>query len=275
MSKRLEQIVDASERGDPILMCAVVAGDPHVEATIDYVSTIAEAGADVIELIVPFSDPAYHGPVIQRACDRALKEGLDWRDVQTIGESVRESEETAIIVSSYYNRVLASGRKNVARRLSKAGIDGVMIADLPWDESASLRRDLEAQKMDFIPQIAPTTGADRLRAIGQGATSFVVWTGHSGGEMTLSRESFSRAMEAFHSRSSTPVFASMKISSGEEAATVTEFADGVLVGSALTWLIEGRGDDLEERLRGFVGELRRAIDGDEGEPVEPESDVTA
>jgi tryptophan synthase alpha chain len=268
VSERLDKVCRNTGES-PILMCAVVAGDPHIDATIDYVSTVAEAGADVIELIVPFSDPAYHGPVIQRACDRALSEGLNWRDVQQIGEAFREDHDTAMIVSSYYNRVLATGRKSVSRRLGTGGIDGLMVADLPWDEAGPMRRDLEAQQLDFIPQIAPTTSAARLREIGSEASQFVVWTGHSGGEVTLSKESFGRSMEAFHSNSDTPVFASMKISSGEEAAAVKEYADGVLVGSALTWLIEGRGKDLRERLWTFVQDLRMSIDGESPESANP------
>ena len=261
MTERLTRLVEARDHEEhPLLMCAVVAGDPHVEGTIEYLETIAEAGADIIELIVPFSDPAYHGPVIQRACRRALREEISLDDVRTIVTEFRSGHDTAIVVSSYYNLILSYGRERFAGLADEAGVDAVMIADLPGEESAEFRDLIEPIGVEFVPTVAPTTSSERIEMMAGESTTFFVWTGHSGGEVTLSRREFGDSMSQFDAITDRPIVASMKISTGEEAAAVVEHSDGVLVGSALVWLIEGRDADLANRLAGFAGELRDSLD---------------
>ncbi|MBA2663273.1 MAG: tryptophan synthase subunit alpha [Bradymonadaceae bacterium] len=260
MSQRLEKLEsDFAADGRPLLMGALVAGDPHVEATLKYMSILAEQGVDIIELIVPFSDPTYHGPVIQRACARAIHEDVGWSDICELAARFRERFETPIVASSYFNRFLAMGLENCARQMSAAGVDAVMIADLPWDESQGVEQSFAAHGIAIIRSVAPTTSTERFQSMAEGARGFIVWTGHSGGEVTISTESFKAAMAGFHQHTQLPIIASMKVSTGEEAAEVGEFADGVLVGSALVWLIEGRGADLSERIRRFVDDLRRHL----------------
>lgn len=259
MSARLHDLIEGASEDQRHLMCALVAGDPHVEGTVDYLDTVAEAGADIIELIVPFSDPAYHGPVIKRACQRALGEDPSWEDVRDIVDQFRVEHQTPLIVSSYYNRVVAYGRERFADFAGGCGVDGVMIADLPWEESGELREALDSHEVPLVPAVAPTTNERRISMMARESSTFFVWTGHSGGEVTLSRKEFEESMERFKRITNRPVLASMKISTGEEAASVGEFADGVLVGSALIWLIEGRDADLADRLAAFVGEMKEAL----------------
>ena len=258
---RVSKLLEAHrEDGRRILMTALVAGDPHVDATVDYLETIAGSGADVIELIVPFSDPAYHGPVIQRACERALREDLSWADVADIVERFRQEWETPLVVSSYYNRILAYGLERFSEFADRTGFDAVMVADLPWEESQPLREAIEPKGVPLVPTVAPTTSENRIAMMAEASSSFFVWTGHSGSEVTLSREEFQSSMKRYRSIADPPIVASMKVSTGEEAASVVQFSDGVLVGSALVWLVEGRDSDLSERLAAFVGELRASLD---------------
>lgn len=266
MTQRLQDLVARpSQGGRPLLMCAVVAGDPYVEATVDYLSTLAEAGADMLELIIPFSDPTYHGAVIQRACERALREEVTWNHVRQIAEGFRERhEDTALLASSYYNRILSLGHEPFADLLADAGFDGAMVTDLPWNEGAPLRDALHERDQSFVPFVAPTTPRERLEMMERESDSFYIWTGHAGGEVTLSRRDFEASMAEFRSVSDRPILSSMKISSGEEAAQVVEVTDGVLVGSAIVWLVEGRGPDVGDRLGALAGELREHLDADGG-----------
>jgi tryptophan synthase alpha chain len=241
-------------------MCALVAGDPFAEATVEHMQTLADAGADVLELLVPFSDPTYHGPVIRRGFERALREDISWTDVEAIATSFRETHETPLIISSYYNPILAIGEEQLARRVGAIDADGVMVADLPWDESDSLRAALEDEDVPLLPMVAPTTPAERIEMMASESETYFVWTGHSGGELTLSRHEFEASMATFRERTDRPVVASMKISTGEEAGAVAAYCDGILVGSAIVWLIEGRDPELPNRLAEFVGDLRASLE---------------
>ncbi|MFU8803748.1 MAG: tryptophan synthase subunit alpha [Bradymonadaceae bacterium] len=262
MSERIRRLQPAFSGGKRrLLMCALVAGDPHVEATQKYMHILADAGADIIELIVPFSDPTYHGAVIQRACARAIHEDVDWDEICAVLEGFRvRHPDTPVVVSTYYNRVLARGMDGCAKQLAEAGADAMMITDLPWDESEAVKKAFGAHGLSIVNTVAPTTSLERFRLIAGSATGLLVWTGHSGGELTISSEEFQRAMAEFRRHTSLPILASMKISTGEEAAEVGRYADGVLVGSALIWLIEGRGPDIQERLRRYVLDMREHLD---------------
>jgi tryptophan synthase alpha chain len=119
--------------------------------------------------------------------------------------------------------------------------------------------------------VAPTTTPERFRQIAAGVESFLIWTGHSGGEPTISHDEFRTCMQQFREQSELPILASMKISTGQDAQSIAQYCDGVLVGSALVWLIEGRGPNFAESLAGFVDELRRGVDGKLGAPEEADS----
>lgn len=261
MNDRLRRALSARrDAGQNLLMCALVAADPHIEATLDFMRVLADRGADIIELIFPFSDPTYHGPVIQRACARALREEVSWQEVGDLGRSFRQTHDTPVVFTTYYNRVLARGTNAFATTLEEAGFDAALVTDLPWDESARLRDALAQRDLVLIASAAPTTPVARFERIAADAEGFIVWTGHSGGDVTISENLFQERMAAFRSRTQLPLLASMKISTGAEAGDVAGVADGVLVGSAIIWLVEGRGPDLTERIGQFVAELREHLD---------------
>jgi tryptophan synthase alpha chain len=275
MNERLSYVcqrASARSTGAPkqrVLMTALIAADPYLEATLDYMRILADGGADIIELIFPFSDPTYHGAVIQRASARALHEEVSWDEIVELGQQFRETHETPVFFSTYYNRILARGIDDFVQCLLDAKFDGAMVTDLPWEEGPQLRKALTDKNLALPAAVAPTTTPERFKQIASGVESFLIWTGHSGGEPTISLEEFRGCMQQFRQLSELPVFASMKISTGMDAQAVAQQCDGVLVGSALVWLIEGRGPNFAESLAGFVGELRRGVDGELEAPEEP------
>lgn len=262
MTTRLAPLETAfPKRERPLLMTALVVGDPYLQATRSYMDIVVDAGADLIELVLPFSDPAYHGPVMRRACARAMGEKVDWTDLGEIISDFRaNNDETPIIVSSYYNRVLARGHRDCVQGLKEAGADAIMVTDLPFDEARDLREELEAQDMALIQTVAATTGVKRFRRISCDARGIIVWTGHSGAEVMLDLDSFEVQMQELRQFTSLPLVASMHVESGRDALLVGRSSEGVLVGSSLAWLIEGGGPKVEERLHKFVKELRVNLD---------------
>ncbi len=261
MNERLAYICRrASDQKQRILMTALVAADPYLDATLDYMKVLADEGADVIELIFPFSDPTYHGAVIQRASARAIREEVTWDEIVELGQKFRQTHETPVFFSTYYNRILARGVDAFVDCLIEADFDGAMVTDLPWEEGGELREALRAQHLTLPSAVAPTTTMERFREIAAGSEGFLIWTGHSGGEPTISTEAFDERMVEFRDSTSLPVLASMKISTGHDAQAIAANCDGVLVGSALVWLIEGRGPNITDSLSQFVGELRRGVD---------------
>jgi tryptophan synthase alpha chain len=253
-------------------MTALIAADPYLEATLEYMRTLADGGADIIELIFPFSDATYHGPVIRRASQRALREEVSWAEIVELGQQFRQTHETPVIFSTYYNRVLARGIDAFVQSLLDAKFDGAMVTDLPWEEGATLRKALREKNLVLPAAVAPTTTPERFEQIANDVGSFLIWTGHSGGDPTISHEEFRTCMHQFRQLSDLPIFASMKISTGLDAQRVAQYCDGVLVGSALVWLIEGRGPNFSESLTNFVGELRRGVDGELVETAESDED---
>ncbi|QDG54428.1 tryptophan synthase subunit alpha [Persicimonas caeni] len=262
MNERLAYVCrKAQGQGERLLMTAIVAADPYLDATLDYMRVLADEGADMIELIFPFSDPTYHGAVIQRASARALREEVSWDEIIELGQQFRETHDTPVFFSTYYNRILARGIDTFVDCLLEAKFDGAMVTDLPWEEGEALRTALRANNLALPAAVAPTTTTERFAQIAAGCDSFLIWTGHSGGEPTISNQQFAERMKEFRQSSDSPILASMKISTGYDAQAVAPHCDGVLVGSALVWLVEGRGPNFTESLAGFVRELRLGVDG--------------
>ena len=261
-TNRLDAFREAfPRRTQPLLMTALVVGDPFLGATEDYLYAVVEGGADVVELVMPFSDPAFHGPAMRRACARAMKEAVRWEDLFELVSRFREEEDQVpMVVSSYYNRILACGEEQCADRMAEAGVDGVMVMDLPFEEAQGFREILEERGLSLIQHLAASTGEERFRKLVRQARGMLVWTGHTGMEVSLTGEEFHRRMKEMRKYTLVPLVASMDVGSSEEASEVVRSAHGVLVGSSLAWLIEGKGPGVEERLRAFVAELRVSLD---------------
>lgn len=261
MNDRLKTLEERASARRPLLMVALVAGDPHLDATLDYMGILAEAGVDVVELIVPFSEPAYHGAVLQRAMARAVNEHLDWEQIEEIAAEFRRSyPSVALVVSTYLNRLMAAPINATLEGLQVAGVDALWVYDLPMEEAVEVEALSDAAGLPLVRAVSATTSLERFREIARRAQAPIIWTGHSGGELTLTGEAFEERLRTFGEYTRRPIFASMGVTTGAEAQVVVQAADGVLVGSSVAWLLEGRGPDVKERLRRHVVELRARVD---------------
>ena len=225
----------------PALVVYVTCGDPNLHATRDIVLAALDAGADVVELGVPFSDPVADGPVIQRASERALRNGVTLAQVLELAAGVRKKAPRAgLIVFSYYNPILRLGLERFCERAAEAGIDGALVTDLPVEESVEYIAAMRAHKLDTIFLVAPTSTDERLRRIAQLSTGFVYAvsrTGVTGTRKELAADA-RELVERVRRFTKLPVAVGFGISTSEQVAEVGQFAEAAVVGSAIVQAIE-------------------------------------
>jgi len=259
---RIRAAFERAERENrAALVVYMCAGDPDLETTERLVLAAIEAGADVIELGVPFSDPTADGPVIQRASERALAKGTTLAQALEVAAKVRAKSEAGLVLFGYYNPILSYGEARFAADAKRLGVDGVLVVDLPPEEAAPLLGPLEASGIDFIPLIAPTTPDARIDRIARIARSFIYYvslTGVTGAEADLDAAGV-RAV-ALRARTQKPVAIGFGIKTPAHAKKAALKADGVVVGSAVCSAIENakNPDDAVRSVRALVAELRAA-----------------
>jgi tryptophan synthase alpha chain len=263
MSRIADCFATLRARGEKALIPFVTAGDPDLATTELLVSALALAGADVIELGVPFSDPMAEGPTIQRASERALRAGASLRKVLQLVERVRGSVDAPIVLMGYANNLLAMGEQEFAEAAAAVGVDGLIAVDLPPEEGETLHAALRARGVDPILLAAPTTRPERLEMLAKrtaGFLYFVSLTGTTGTRRTLS-DTLESEVRAVRAVSDVPVCVGFGVSTPEQAARVASFADGVVVGSALVDRIERAvsREDAVEVAGAFVAELKRPL----------------
>ncbi|HEY8458897.1 MAG TPA: tryptophan synthase subunit alpha [Blastocatellia bacterium] len=238
----------------------VTAGDPDLEATERLLLALADAGADVIELGVPFSDPMADGPVIQRASERALKNNIGVADILPVVERVRSRSDVPILLFTYFNplmRFSAAGEE-----LKRAGVDGVLVTDLIPEEAGDFVAAMRRADLDTVFLVAPTSTDERIKLIAEHSTGFIYVVARTG--VTGMRESDSaqvrELVERVRRRSSLPVAVGFGISKPEHVRDVWSYADGAAVGSRLVLEIEKHLDSpqLVERVAQLARELREA-----------------
>lgn len=237
ISKRFAELRKSGELG---IIAYVVAGDPSLDATLKYVLALAEAGADVIELGVPFSDPLADGPVIQRGAERALKAGTTLARVLDLVRRIRQSSQVPIVLFSYYNPILQMGLEKFAAAAASAGADGVLATDLTPEESEEYRRILGAHYLDTIFLGAPTSTDERLAKIAGCSTGFVYLisrTGVTGAKDTLPDDLPSLLRRA-RAVTQLPIAVGFGISLPGHVSVLGGLADAAVVGSALVSEIE-------------------------------------
>ena len=226
--------------GKPGFIPFITAGDPDLETTAELLVELANAGASVIELGVPFSDPMADGPVIQRASERALRHGFGLPEIFATTSAVRARIETPLVLFSYFNPLLQYGVDKLARDARQAGIDGILVTDLTPEESQEFAAALKLNELDMIFLVAPTSTDDRLRLISGHASGFVYAVSRAG--VTGARENLSSEAELLVARlrkfSSLPVAVGFGISSAEQVAQTLRYADAAVVGSAIVAQIE-------------------------------------
>lgn len=246
----------------------VTAGDPSVEVTLGLMQTMVEAGADLIELGVPFSDPIADGPVIQRATERALAQGVSLRDVLKLVEAFRASDQTTpVVLMGYLNPIEVMGNEAFAAAASQAGVDGALVVDVPPEESHALVEAMRAEGLDLVYLLAPTSDAGRIAAIGRVASGFVYYVSVKGvtGAGNLDVDEVGQKLDAIRQQIALPVGVGFGIKDGATAARVAQVADAVIVGSAIVGRIEalsqeGHSARIADEVGGFLSQLRHAID---------------
>jgi tryptophan synthase alpha chain len=263
MSRLAARFAELRARGEKALIPFVTAGDPSLAATEALVSALAVAGADAIELGVPFSDPMAEGPTIQRASERALAAGASLRKVLQLVERVRARVDVPIVLMGYANNLLAMGEAAFAAAAAEVGVDGVIAVDLPPEEGEGFHAELRARGVDPILLAAPTTRPERLEMLAKRTAGFlylVSLTGTTGARSELSA-TLEREVRAVRAVSDVPVCVGFGVSTPEQAARVASFADGVVVGSAVVERIERAAspDAAVEAAASFVAELKRAL----------------
>lgn len=267
MSRLAAAFAAAARANRPALIPYVTAGDPAFGDTGDLVQALVDAGADIVEIGVPYSDPLADGPTIQRSGQRALSRGTTVTGVlDTVAELRRRGVQVPIMLLAYYNCVFRRGEEEFVRAAATAGVDGFIVPDLPPEEAASLRRHAEASNVHLVPLAAPTSTEARLRLVGQVASGFVYCVSVAG--VTGARGRLPQSVPTFvervrrHTNGQVPVAVGFGISDAEQAEFVGRYADGVIVGSALLQQMERAESTADAVSHGaaFIADLRRAID---------------
>ncbi|MEW6332967.1 MAG: tryptophan synthase subunit alpha [Thermodesulfobacteriota bacterium] len=254
------------QEGRKALVVYLTAGDPTLQATASLIPALEAAGADIVEIGVPFSDPTADGPVIQAASQRALRGGTTLEKILAMIASLRRTCGIPIVLFGYYNPLLGYGTQRFAADAAASGVDGILVVDLPPEESDELRRWTDPAGLAFISLIAPTTAPKRARRILRGAAGFVYFISVTGvtGTAAPRIEEIGHAIGKFRPMTTLPVAVGFGISTPAQAAAIAPLADGIVVGSALVRLIAetGQRGDPVPAAAAFTAMLRRAIDGE-------------
>jgi tryptophan synthase alpha chain len=242
----------------------VTAGDPAGGDTVELMHALARAGADVIELGVPFSDPMADGPVVQRASERALKEGVSLDDVLAyVAEFRKRDTTTPVVLMGYANPIEAMGTESFADRAQAAGVDGVLVVDYPPEESADFAALVRRHGIDLIFLLAPTSTEERIAHVARLASGYIYYVSLTGvtGASHLDVRDVGAKLEVIRRQISLPLGVGFGIRDGESARAVGKVADAVIVGSRIIQELEqGTPAAAAERVAALVHGLREALD---------------
>lgn len=237
----------------------ITAGDPDLDTTEALLVELAQAGATVIELGVPFSDPMADGPVIQRASERALRNHCGLHDVLEAAARARKKIETPVILFSYFNPLLQFGLKQLPEAARAAGIDGILVTDLTPEEAGPFQTELRHFDLDMIFLVAPTSTDARLKLIADRASGFIYAVSRAGitGEQSSVSDEAEKLVQRVRRFSNLPVAVGFGISTAAQVADVQRYADAVVVGSAIVSEIErvGKMDQVPQLVGKFVRSL--------------------
>jgi len=271
ITRRFEEL---RRRGELGLIAFLTAGDPSLEATERFVLALAEAGADLVELGVPFSDPVADGPTIQRSSERALRAGTTLANALELVRRLRRKTEIPLVIFSYFNPVLQMGLEKFASGAAKAGADGVLLTDLTLEEGSDYRTILRGKGLDTIFLVAPTSTNDRLKRIAEASSGFVYLISRTG--VTGAREALPEDLPALIRRTravtSLPLAVGFGISLPGHVSILGGLADAAVVGSALVTEIEKApsielaAEAIATRVRSLKQAASRGLSRREGQP---------
>ncbi len=266
MSRIGQRFSDLREQGKTALIPFITAGDPAPGITVGLMHDMVSAGANLIELGVPFSDPMADGPVIQRASERALEHHVSLHDVLRMVQTFREKDQnTPVILMGYLNPIEVMGYATFAGAASDAGVDGVLIVDIPPEEGEDLLQSLRDKAVDQIYLLAPTSTPDRIGQICNVAGGFVYYVSVKGvtGSSQLDTAAVAEKLEQIREKTALPVGVGFGIKDATTAAAVSQLADAVVVGSALVSRVEAlqeTPDEIGPALAEILSGMRRAMD---------------
>jgi len=264
----MSRIKSAFERlngeGRKALIPFITAGDPDAALTVPLMHTLVEAGADIIELGVPFSDPMADGPTIQRASERALAKGMKLRKVLELVVEFRKVDATTpVVLMGYANPVEAMGLEKFAAAASIAGVDGVLIVDYPPEEAAAFGAAMKAQGMDPIFLLAPTSTAARIAQVAEVASGYVYYVSLAGvtGSGALNVDAVAKRLPQIRQQTGLPVGVGFGIRDASTASRIAAIADAVVVGSRIIEEIEKSTVETAcPNVRALVADIRRGVD---------------
>jgi tryptophan synthase alpha chain len=264
----MSRIKSAFERlngeGRKALIPFITAGDPDVALTLPLLHTLVEAGADVIELGVPFSDPMADGPTIQRASERALAKGMTLRKVlQLVVEFRKTDANTPVVLMGYANPIEAMGLEKFAAAAAQAGVDGVLVVDYPPEEAASFGAAMKTHGMDPIFLLAPTSSAERIAHVAEIASGYVYYVSLAGvtGSGALNVDAVAERLPLIREKTGLPVGVGFGIRDASTAARIAGIADAVVVGSRIIEEIEkSTAETACAKVKALVADIRRGVD---------------
>jgi tryptophan synthase alpha chain len=251
------------QRGEKALIAYVMAGDPSLQDTEQLVVELEQAGADIIELGVPFSDPIADGPVIQQAAERALRSGTSLRTILPMVARLRARTQIPLVLMAYYNTIHAFGPEQFCHEAAQAGVDGLIMPDMPPDEAGSLKGPAAAAGLQLIFLLAPTSTAERRTFVARQSQGFVYYVSLTGitGAKLLSMADVGKNVEKIRKVTRIPVAVGFGVATPEDAAKVAAIADGVIVGSAIVKQIAAHQQkpEMVKHVAEFVRSLKTAM----------------
>lgn len=266
MSRIADTFAGLRAKGRRALVPFVTAGDPEQSVTVPLMHALVEAGADIVELGVPFSDPMADGPVIQRASERALANGMTLAKVLAmVTEFRRDNADTPVVLMGYLNPFEVAGYEAFACAAAQAGVDGVLTVDLPPEEADEFRAALRGQGIDLIFLLAPTSDEQRIERICALASGFVYYVSLKGvtGAGNLDAADVAERVKRIKARTDLPVGVGFGIRDGESAARISEVSDAVVVGSALITRMEASMETpsrIPQEVAALLSSMRSAMD---------------
>jgi tryptophan synthase alpha chain len=252
-----------SLNGKKALVAFFTAGDPDLSASKDIFSVIEKAGADIIELGVPFSDPLADGPVIQASAHRSLQNGTTLGKIIELVKDIRSQSQLPIVLMSSFNPVFVYGQAKFVEDAVNAGADGVILPDLPPEEAGKFLRFANAKSLDTIFLLAPTSTPDRIQMVGEASKGFIYYvslTGTTGTKEALAKN-LEEKVSAIKNEVKLPVLVGFGISGPEQAKEAGQCSDGVIIGSAIVKLIESHSDPVErdKKITEFISSIKTAL----------------
>jgi tryptophan synthase alpha chain len=260
MTRIETKFAELKSAGEKAFIPFVTAGDPSLDVTLDLILALERSGADVVELGVPFSDPIADGPVIQRATERALANGVTLKKAIQLGSRIRGRSNVPLVLFSYFNPLLNYGLEKLAHDAAEAGFDGVLASDLTVEESDTFVRTMRTGGLNTIFLVAPTSSPDRMKKIAQTSNGFIYAVSRTGvtGERQDLASDLKQFLETLRSYTTSPIAVGFGISRPEHVRAVWQEADGAVVGSSIVKEIErhmGKAD-LVENVAAFARWLK-------------------